>query len=71
MRPDDGYVIDDAYGEGWHLMLGDSCERLAEIASDMVDLSVCSPPFAQLYNYSPSPRDLSNTRDPAEFFEHW
>ncbi|NJP24422.1 site-specific DNA-methyltransferase [Microbispora sp. SCL1-1] len=68
---DAGYITDDATGDGWRLMLGDSCERLAEIADHTVDLSVCSPPFAQLYNYSPSPRDLSNSRDRGEFFEHY
>src|SRR5688500_6904117 len=25
------YVTDDATGDGWRLMLGDSCERLAEL----------------------------------------
>jgi DNA modification methylase len=68
---DDTYVTDDAAGEGWALMLGDSCERLAELPDESVDLSVCSPPFAQLYNYSPSPRDLSNSRDRSEFFTHY
>ncbi|YCK35150.1 DNA-methyltransferase [Actinomadura sp. ATCC 39365] len=68
---DPGYVTDDARGDGWHLMLGDACERLTEIDTGSVGLSVCSPPFAQLYNYSPSPRDLSNSRDRAEFFEHY
>lgn len=71
MNPDDGYVTDEAEGEGWRLMLGDSCERLGEIGDDSIDLSVCSPPFAQLYNYSPSPRDLSNTKDRDEFLEHY
>jgi DNA modification methylase len=71
MTPDDAYVTDDAHGEGWHLMLGDSCERLAEIPTDSVDLSVCSPPFAQLYTYSPSPRDLSNSATREEFLEHY
>jgi hypothetical protein len=65
------YATDDARGEGWHLMLGDSCERIAELQENSAGLSVCSPPFAQLYNYSPSPRDLSNSRDRAEFFEHY
>lgn len=69
--PHDGYMTDDAHGKAWHLMLGDSCERLAELPDDSIDLSVCSPPFAQLYNYSPSPRDLSNTADRDEFFEHY
>ena len=67
----DLYVTDEAEGDSWRLMLGDSCERLAEIPDDSIDLSVCSPPFAQLYNYSPSPRDLSNSRDRTEFFEHY
>ena len=68
---DAGYVTDEAAGEGWRLLLGDSCERLSELPDASVDLSVCSPPFAQLYNYSPSPRDLSNSKDRAEFLEHY
>jgi len=67
----DLYVTDDARGEGWHLMLGDSCERLAEIPDESVALSVYSPPFDSLYTYSPSPRDLGNSRDRAEFLEHY
>lgn len=67
----DGYTTDDAYGAGWRLMLGDACERLTELDTNSVDLSVCSPPFAQLYNYSPSPRDLSNSTCRDEFFEHY
>lgn len=67
----DLYVTDDAVGEAWRLMLGDSCERLAELEDDAVDFSICSPPFAQLYNYSPSPRDLSNSKTRDEFFEHY
>lgn len=66
-----GYMTDDARGDGWHLMLGDACERLAAVETGSVGLSVQSPPFAQLYNYSDSPRDLSNSRDRAEFFQHY
>lgn len=65
------YETDEAKGPAWRLILGDSCEELPKLPSDSADLSVCSPPFAQLYNYSPSPRDLSNSRDRAEFFEHF
>jgi DNA modification methylase len=65
------YVIDDAEGPGWRLMLGDSCERLGELADDSIDLSVFSPPFASLYTYSPSDRDLGNSADRDEFFEHF
>lgn len=65
------YVTDDAHGETWHLMLGDSCERLAEIDSDSVGLSVYSPPFASLFTYSPSERDLGNSSTRGEFIEHY
>lgn len=65
------YITDDAEGIGWRLMLGDSCERLAEIEDDSIDLSVFSPPFASLYTYSPSERDLGNSSDRAEFFDHF
>jgi DNA modification methylase len=65
------YITDDAEGAGWRLMLGDSCERLAELPTDSIDLSVCSPPFDSLYTYSPSLRDLGNSADRVEFLEHY
>jgi DNA modification methylase len=67
----DGYITDEAAGESWRLLLGDSCERLAEIPDDSIDLSVCSPPFASLFTYSPSPRDLGNCSTRVEFLEHY
>jgi len=65
------YVTADEYGKNWHLMLGDSCERLSEIADESIALSVYSPPFASLFTYSPSPRDLGNSKTRAEFLEHY
>ena len=65
------YITDEAHGANWSLLLGDSCERLAEIESDSVDLSICSPPFASLFTYSPSVRDLGNRCFPREFLEHY
>jgi DNA modification methylase len=67
----DLYTTDDARGENWHMMLGDSCERMAEIPDESVDLSVYSPPFASLFTYSPSPRDLGNSASRGEFFDHY
>jgi DNA modification methylase len=67
----DLYTEDDAAGEGWRLMLGDSCERMADLPDSSVDLSVYSPPFASLYTYSPTPRDLGNSASRAEFLEHY
>jgi DNA modification methylase len=67
----DDYQTDDAHGLAWHLMLGDSCDRLAEVGDGTVDLSVYSPPFASLYTYSPSLRDLGNSASREEFLAHY
>ncbi len=53
------------------LMLGDNSERLPELANNSVGLSVFSPPFMSLYTYSPTERDLGNSRNEREFFEHF
>jgi hypothetical protein len=71
MTIEDIYTTDDEHGDNWHMMLGDSCERMAEIADESVGLSVYSPPFASLFTYSPSPRDLGNSASRGEFFEHY
>ena len=71
MTNSDPYVTDEAHGENWTLMLGDSCERLSEIGSNTVDLSVSSPPFASLFTYSPSVRDLGNSSTRGEFLSHY
>lgn len=65
------YLIDESHGECWRLLLGDSCERLAELEDNSVDLSIYSPPFASLYTYSPSDRDLGNSATTDEFIEHY
>jgi hypothetical protein len=38
---------------------------------ESVHYSVFSPPFASLYTYSNSPRDMGNVRNHAEFFDHY
>lgn len=55
----------------YRLLLGDSAERLKEIPEASVDLSVYSPPFMSLYTYSPTERDVGNSRTEAEFYEHF
>lgn len=61
----------DAEGDGWQMLLGDSVERLAEFPDGMFGLSVFSPPFASLYTYSDSERDMGNCKTDAEFFNHF
>lgn len=58
-------------GEMYTAMLGDSSVRLKEIDESSIDLSVYSPPFADLYTYSNSERDLGNSRNVDEFFIHY
>lgn len=65
------YIEDEASGENWRLLLGDSCERLAELPDNSIDHIVYSPPFASLYTYSPSERDLGNCQNNDEFLEHY
>src|SRR5438093_680755 len=51
---------------------GDSNEIMPTFPSGSVHLSVYSPPFGgMLYQYSSDPADLSNSKDYAEFFEHY
>lgn len=57
--------------DSYAIYLGDCCEVLADIPSDSIHLSLYSPPFCGLYNYSSSDRDMSNCRSREEFFEHY
>jgi DNA modification methylase len=57
--------------EKYKIMLGDSVERLNEISDESVHLSVFSPPFQSLYVYSPTERDLGNSKNSNEFSEHF
>lgn len=61
----------DVAGEGWHIMQGDSCKRVKELKDESVHFSVYSPPFADLYTYSASEKDLGNSKNWPEFFGHF
>jgi DNA modification methylase len=65
------YMTAEAISDNWTMVLGDSCERMSEIPDDSVHLSVYSPPFAMLFTYSDSDRDLGNSETREEFFEHY
>jgi DNA modification methylase len=62
-------VIDQTIAEEWALYHGDSMEVMKGLADDSIDLSVFSPPFASLYTYSSSERDLGNSKDYEQFFD--
>jgi DNA modification methylase len=60
-------VITDKYA----IYNGDCLEVLPKLKEASVHLSVYSPPFAGLYQYSSSERDFSNSRSYDEFFDHY
>lgn len=57
--------------EKFALYNADCIEVMRAMPDESIDLSIYSPPFCGLYNYSSSERDLSNCRSYAEFFEHY
>lgn len=50
---------------------GDSAEVLKGIPDDSIHYEIYSPPFASLYTYSNSERDLGNCRSHEEFYEQF
>lgn len=63
--------IDSCITDRSALYNGDSCEILTDIPDDSVHYEIFSPPFASLYTYSNSERDLGNCRSDDEFLEHF
>lgn len=64
-------VIAQEIDERFAAYNGDCCEVMSAMPDKSVDMSIYSPPFCGLYNYSSSERDLSNCRSYDEFFEHY
>jgi DNA modification methylase len=65
------YTESTIQSERFTAMMGDSCVRLKEINDESIDLTVYSPPFADLFTYSATERDLGNSRNWDEFVEHY
>lgn len=63
-------VINQAIGSNFAAYHGDCVEVVRGLPAKSVDYSIFSPPFASLYTYSNSPRDMGNCRNDDEFFEH-
>ena len=65
------YETETVNGDGWTMHLGDCVETIRKIDDDSVGFSVFSPPFASLYTYSASERDMGNCTDDEEFRHHF
>lgn len=63
--------IDQVITERYTAIRGDCVEAIKGLPDACIGYSIFSPPFASLYTYSNSPRDMGNVRNDAEFFEHF
>lgn len=64
-------VINQKSGENWTVYNGDSCEVMKGIPDNSIHYCVTSIPFASLFTYSNSDRDMGNSRNYEEFAEHY
>lgn len=64
-------VLDQCVTDRFALYHADCVDVVRGLADDTVHYTVFSPPFASLYTYSNSPRDMGNVRDDDEFFAHF
>lgn len=61
--------LDHASGDNWTLFNGDCVEVMRQLPDESLGMSIFSPPFAQLFIYSESERDMGNCNDEAHFLE--
>lgn len=64
-------ILNQVIGNGYQLINGDTCEVIRAFPDESVHCEIYSPPFSSLYTYSNSDRDLGNSKDDAQFFEHF
>jgi len=57
--------------ENYSIYNSDCMEVIKDMPDESIDLSVYSPPFAGLYNYSSSERDFSNCESKEQFLEQY
>lgn len=62
---------DQVITESYAIYNSDCMEVLPTLPDESVDLSIYSPPFAGLYNYSSSERDFSNCESKEQFLEQY
>lgn len=64
-------VKDQIITENYAIYNGDCMEVITTIETESIDLSVYSPPFAGLYNYSSSEKDFSNCENKEQFLQQY
>lgn len=64
-------VLNQKINSRYAMYQGDCVETMQGIPDNSVHYSIFSPPFASLYTYSNSDRDMGNSRDNEEFQQHF
>jgi DNA modification methylase len=64
-------VKDQTVTDRYALYNGDCMDVITTMQDESIDLSVYSPPFANLYTFSSSERDMSNVSDINEFINQY
>lgn len=64
-------VINQVVTDKYSLYNGDSCEIIKGIPDNSIHYTIFSPPFASLYTYSNSERDMGNCKTDEQFYEHF
>ena len=62
-------VLNQVIKENYSLYNGDSCEIMTTIPDNSIHYSIFSPPFADLYVYSNSERDMGNCKRIPHFYQ--
>ena len=65
------YMTDTFESKNYSLVLGDCVEETKNISDESIHYSIFSPPFADLYTYSNSNRDMGNSKSINEFWTHF
>jgi len=63
--------VDQQSAKNWTMFHGDCVEVTKGLPDKSIGYSIFSPPFASLYTYSNSPRDMGNCKTNDEFFVHF
>ena len=64
-------IKDQLITENYAIYNADCMDIIATLQDECIDLSIYSPPFANLYTYSSSPEDMSNVSSNEEFLQQY
>lgn len=64
-------VLEQVIENKYAIYNGDSCEIVRAIPDNSIHYTIFSPPFASLYTYSNSDRDMGNSKGDDEFYNHF